>query len=85
MYPDLEEPILTMIDKLQLKRFLRLNTTSLDISSVVKLLNTNTLVVVISGKTNNAIDMKLKAEFTNTKIILFRSMKLKPDEVLLAY
>ena len=85
MYPDLEENILMAIDKLQLKRFLRLDSTTFDIISIVKLLNPNKLVVVLPSSYTEIISSRLKTELQNTKLILFKSTKLKPNEVVLAY
>ena len=85
MYPDLEENILVAIDKLQLRRFLRLDSTTFDVISIVKLLNLEKVVVVLPSSYTEIISSRLKAELQNIKLILFKSTKLKPNEVVIAY
>lgn len=85
MYPDLEENILMLIDKLQLRHFLRLDSSTFDVISIVKLLNSDKVVVVLPISYTEIISSRLKAELQNIKLILFNSTKLKPNEVVIAF
>ena len=80
---DVEEQILVAIERLGLKRFIRIRTAAMNIVSVLKFINTETFVIILPVR--NTFYNILKNELSGKKVLFFNSMKLKQDELIIVY